>query len=113
MIFTYICLVITNYIIPLRVTEDDEEVGLDCSMHDETLNDQTLEMLKKLIKDIENKKIIINNSNSNSNGNVIGNGNGNSNRNITIENNVNPLAKVSRFEDGVELSSTNTNDNTN
>jgi Amt family ammonium transporter len=39
MISSYIICIITNAIIPLRVSEDDEKVGLDMAMHNESLHD--------------------------------------------------------------------------
>lgn len=38
MIGTYACFAIANFIIPIRVSEEEEAAGLDFSMHNESLS---------------------------------------------------------------------------
>lgn len=38
MIGTYACFAIANFIIPIRVSEEEEAAGLDYSMHNESLS---------------------------------------------------------------------------
>ncbi|MFP4664424.1 MAG: hypothetical protein ACLFM1_08345 [Bacteroidales bacterium] len=38
--FTYVMLILINFITKVKVTEDEEEIGLDQSLHGETAYDE-------------------------------------------------------------------------
>jgi len=63
MISTYCCFAIANFFIPIRVTDEEEMLGLDYSMHNESLSHHTgingvnsIEYLKELETSFKNTK---------------------------------------------------------